>query len=170
MVLLAAFASVIGGLLFTAQAAEEDATMLTTDILDEQASLEDWNILNTIEANQDFCNNMRFRRGPRGHGGHLGSIGSYEVSDEYTDNVNSILDSDTDIQDLVSEGYNVTSINPIIKNVLEADGTLVTKASVAVVRLENGNDGFATASVDVEQGVVTQIVIITRTVIDKTTT
>jgi hypothetical protein len=157
--------------LFTAQAAEEDTTELTTDSPNEQNNFEDWNIFGIMEANQDFDNQMKLGRGPRGRGRsrHRGSIGKYELSEDYTDSVNSILDSDTDIQDLVSQGYNVTSINPKIKNVIEADGTMVTKASTAMVRLEHGEDGFATVSVDLEQAVVTRIVIITRTVIDKTT-
>ena len=100
----------------------------------------------------------------------MGGMGNIEVSSEYTANVNTILDGDSDVQDLVSQGYNVTSINPIVKNVIEADGTLVTKATTASVTLQNGTSGYATVSVDVEQATVTQIVIITRTVIDKTTT
>ena len=100
----------------------------------------------------------------------MGGMGNIEVSSEYTANVNTILDGDSDVQDLISQGYNVTSINPIVKNVIEADGTLVTKATTASVTLQNGTSGYATVSVDVEQAKVTQIVIITRTVIDKTTT
>jgi hypothetical protein len=53
---------------------------------------------------------------------------------------------------------------------IEADGTLTTKATRAIVQLENGTSGYATASVDVSNAKVTQIVIITRTVIDKTAT
>ena len=113
---------------------------------------------------------MGFGREHRGHGGFMGGMGNIEVSSEYTANVNTILDGDSDVQDLVSQGYNVTSINPTVKNIIEADGTLATKATTASVTLQNGISGYATVSVDVEQAKVTQIVIITRTVIDKTTT
>ena len=108
-----------------------------------------------------------------GHGGQgsgfMGSMGNIEVSSEYTANVNAILNNDTDVQNLISQGYNVTSMNPIIKNIIQADGTLTTKATTAIVTLQNGTSGYATVSVDLEQAKVTQIVIITRTVIDKTT-
>ena len=100
----------------------------------------------------------------------MGGMGNIEVSSEYTATVNAILGNDTDVQNLIAEGYNVTSIHPIVKNVIEADGTVVTKATTAMVTLQNGTSGFATISVDIEQAKVAQIVIITRTVIDKTAT
>ena len=99
----------------------------------------------------------------------MGGMGNIEVSSEYTANVNAILDNDTDVQNLITEGYNVTSIRPIVKNVIGADGALTTKATTAIVTLQNGTSGYATVSVDVSQAKVTKIVIITRTVIDKTT-
>ncbi|TRO47798.1 hypothetical protein E2P60_02370 [Candidatus Bathyarchaeota archaeon] len=122
-----------------------------------------------ITGDQEFSIEMGFRRGHRGHGGFMGGMANIEVSSEYTENVNAILDSDSDVQDLISEGYEVTAIKPIVKNIIEADGTLATKATTAVVVLQNGTSGYATVNVEVEQAKVTQIVIITRTVIDKTT-
>jgi hypothetical protein len=71
------------------------------------------------------------------------------------------------VQNLIFEGYNVTAIKPIIGSVVEADGTVATKASTAVVSLE-GTSGHATVNVDVENATVTRIVITTVTVIDKT--
>lgn len=100
----------------------------------------------------------------------MGGMGNIEVSSEYTANVNAILDNDTNIQNLISQGYNVTSINPTIKNVIEGNGTIATQATTAIVTLQNGTSGYATANVDLEQAKVTQIVIITRTVINETTT
>jgi hypothetical protein len=105
-----------------------------------------------------------------GQGGFMGGMGNIEVSSEYTANVNAILDNDTNIQNLISQGYNVTSINPTIKNVIEGNGTIATQATTAIVTLQNGTSGYATANVDLEQAKVTQIVIITRTVINETTT
>ena len=95
-------------------------------------------------------------------------MGAIEVSSEYTATVNTILDSDTDVQNLIAEGYNVTSIRPIIKSAIEVDGTLTTKATTAIVTLQNGTSGHATVNVDITEAKVTQIVIYTRTVIDKT--
>ena len=92
-----------------------------------------------------------------------------EISTEYTETVNTILEADTDVQTLIAEGYNVTSIRPIIKTVIEADGTILAKATTAVVTLQNGTSGYAVTDVDVLQAKVTQTVIFTRTVIDKTT-
>jgi hypothetical protein len=166
MLLLAAFATIIGGLIVTTQASDTDSTTSTSENLDS-----DFNALqNMITGDMGFGGGRGFGRGPRGHEGFMGGISNIEVSSEYTDNVNAILDADTDVQDLVAQGYNVTSIKPLVKNVIEADGTLATKATTADVYLQNGTDGYAKVSVDVEQAKVTQIVIITRTVIDKTST
>lgn len=128
-----------------------------------------------------FCSNMQmmdggqgfgFGCGPggRGHGPQSVSNGmsNIEVSDEYTANVNAILEADTDVANLISEGYNVTSINPVVKNVIQSDGTLVTKATTAIVTMENGDSGVATVKVDVENSAVLKITIVTTTVIDKT--
>jgi hypothetical protein len=166
LLLLTAFAAVIGGLIMTTQATVSNSTTSTVEDLNGNANM----FQGMIAGDQGFGGEMGFGRGPRGHGGFMGSMGNIEVSSEYTANVNTILDGDSDVQNLISQGYNVTSINPIVKNVVEADGTLATKATTALVTLQNGTSGYATVSVDVEQAKVTQIVIITRTVIDKTTT
>ncbi len=111
-----------------------------------------------------------FGGGPFGHRGSIGFMGgmtNIEVSSEYIAKINAILNNDSDVQNLISQGYNVTAINPIIKNVVESDGTLTTKATTAVVLLQNGTSGYATVNVDVTNAKVTQIVTITRTVIDK---
>lgn len=109
--------------------------------------------------------------GPGGRGnGFGGPMGNIEVSSAYNQTVSNILGNDTDVQKLVSQGYNVTSINPILSSIIGADGTLTTQASTAVVTMQNGTSGFATISVDITNAKVTQIIIITRTVIDKSTT
>jgi len=97
----------------------------------------------------------------------MGGMGNIEVSEEYTAAVNAILVKDSDVANLVSQGYNVTAIKPIIKTVVGADGTVTTKATTAVVLMQ-GTSGFATVKVDVTNQAVTEIVTITRTVIDKT--
>jgi hypothetical protein len=100
----------------------------------------------------------------RGRGVGFGYI---EVSDEYEANVLNIATNDTDVQALLNEGYNITQVRPIIKTVVEADGTVVAKASTAIVVLVKDTTSHATAMVDLEQGKVTEIVILTRTVIEK---
>jgi len=103
------------------------------------------------------------RGGPRGHGGY----GFIEVSEEYKENVLTVAKNDSDVQALLDDGYNITGVRPIIKTVVEADGSVVTKATSAVVMLEKDTTGYASVWVDLEQGKVTEIVILTRTVIEK---
>jgi len=106
-----------------------------------------------------------------GHGfGHRGfgwGGGSITVSQEYKDNVISIAENDSDVQNLLADGYNVTDIRPIISTVIEADGTVTMKATTAIVMLSKNTTGRAFVTVNVEEGKVTQIVILTRTVIEK---
>jgi hypothetical protein len=104
---------------------------------------------------------MRFGR----HG--FGGFGQIEVSDEFKQTVTNIAENDTDVQNLITQGYNVTSVTPIIKNVVDANGTVVTKATSAVLILQNGTTGRASVMVNIEEAKVTQIVILTRTVINK---
>ena len=95
-------------------------------------------------------------------------MGILEVSSEYTASVKAILEVDTDVQNLISKGYNVTSIKPLIKKFVETDDTITTKATTAIAFLENRVSGYATVSIDVENTAVTKIVITTITMIDKT--
>ena len=109
--------------------------------------------------------------GPGGRGDAFGGpVRNIEVSSAYNQTVRNILGNDTDVQKLVSQGYNVTTIDPILSSTISADGTLTTKASTAIVTMQNGASGFATISVDITNAKVTQIIIITRTVIDKSMT
>lgn len=103
------------------------------------------------------------------HGGLRGP-GGYrfvEVSEEFEENVINIAKSDSDVQDLLDDGYNITGVRPIIKAVVEADGDVVTKATSAVVMLEKDTTSHASVWVDVKEGTVTKIEILTRTVIEK---
>ena len=109
-----------------------------------------------------FC----WGHGGQGRGGHGGN-GFVEVSAEYNQTVTNILESDTDIQNLLSEGCSISQIRPVIKTVVQGDGSVVTKATTAIVLLEKDTTTKATAYVDIEQGKVTQIVILATTVIDK---
>lgn len=102
-----------------------------------------------------YCN--RFRRG----------LGSIEVSEEFKENVANIAKSDQDVQNLLSEGYNITCVKPVISTTIEGDGSVVTKAKGAVLMLRKNTSGIAFVWVDVEKGKVTRIEIITRTVIEK---
>ena len=100
---------------------------------------------------------------PRGRGCH----GFIEVSEEFEENAINIAESDQDVQDLLNDGYNITGVRPIIKTVVEADGSVETKATDAIVMLEKDETSHASVWVDLEETKVTEIVILTRTVIEK---
>lgn len=123
----------------------------------------------TADDNSSSCFGFGFRGHHGGpHGGERG--GSIVVSQEYKDNVINITESDTDVQNLLAEGYNVTGVRPLISTTVEADGTVVTKATNAIVTLTKNTTGRALVWVDVEQTKVTRIEILTLTVIDKSGT
>ncbi len=96
-----------------------------------------------------------------------GRYGFIEVSEEFKENVIEIATSDEDVQALLADGYNITGVRPIIKSIVEADGNVEIKATSAIVMLSNDTTGKASVWVDVEEGTVTRIVILTRTVIEK---
>ena len=151
LLLITAFAAVVGGLLATTNTANAAETNSTTSETTTATSTDQSTIADVFPF------------------GGMGGFGNIDVSSEYTATVNAILNSDTDVQNLITQGYNVTSIRPIVKNIVEAAGTLTTKATTAIVTLQNGTSGHAKVSIDVSQAKVTQIVIFTRIVIDKTT-
>jgi len=81
--------------------------------------------------------------------------------------ITDIAESDTDVQNLISEGYIVTSVRPVIKTTIDAEGNVVTKATNAVLILQKDTTGHASVMIDIEEAKVTQIVILTKTVIEK---
>ncbi len=107
---------------------------------------------------------------PFGRHGHREGRGLGEpitVSQEYKDDVINIAKNDSDVQELLTEGYNITDVRPIISSTVEADGNVTMKAMTAIVTLNLNTTGRAHVTVNVEQAKVTQIVILTRTVIEK---
>jgi hypothetical protein len=164
---LVALAAVMGGFLLTTQATDtngttetttENTTTVTTD--DSYSCVPDWNI-----------GGMGFGVPGHGHRGGFGGFGPgcipIEVSAEFEEKVTNIAKSDTDVQQLLDEGYNVTKVMPIVKTIIDGDGNVVTKATNATVMFEKDTTGCAIVSVDLEQEQVTQIIILTRTVINK---
>ena len=106
-----------------------------------------------------------FERHGRGWG--CGLNGPVTVSQEYINNVINIAKNDSDVQNLLANGYNITGVRPIISSTVQADGTVVTKATTAIVMLSQNTTGRALVTVNVEEAKVTRIVILTRTVIEK---
>jgi len=90
-----------------------------------------------------------------------------EVSEEFKQRVIDIASSDPDVQDLLNDGYEVTSVKPIIKAVVQGNGDVTIKATGATVTLTKENVGFALVEVDLETEAVTRITIMSRTVIEK---
>ena len=95
------------------------------------------------------------------HGGFV------EVSEEFKDKVINITKDDPDVQGLLADGYNITGVRPIIKARVEANGDVSIKATSAIVTLRKDTTGKASVWVNVEEGKVTRIEILTRTVIEK---
>jgi len=116
--------------------------------------------------NQNY-NNTRPCFGRRGFGGGRGGFGPVTISEEYKENVLNITEGDTDVQALLAEGYNITGVRPIISTTVEADGTVTTKATTAIVSLQKDTTGWALAWVDIEQAKVTKIQILTVATIEK---
>jgi hypothetical protein len=108
----------------------------------------------------------RFGMGHRGLGRGFGGFGGIEISSDFTANVTSIANSDSDVQNLLNEGYNLTSIRPVISTTIDGNGNVVTKASSADLTLISTN-GRALVAVDLAQAKVTKIVTITITEIEK---
>jgi hypothetical protein len=106
-----------------------------------------------------------FKGGFLGFGGNLfngtvGGLGSIQVSSAFTQNVTNILKSSTDVQALLNQGYNVTSIRPVITSTINGNGYVVMQATSANVILQ-GPNGRAFVVVDLTTAKVTKIVTIT---------
>jgi hypothetical protein len=111
-----------------------------------------------------------------GHGGDFmgqqgfGSISQVQVSDEFKANVTSIASSDSDVQALLLDGYNVTSIIPQLQSIVDGNGNVTTKATSAIVTLtkeDTNSTGRAIVFVDMTEAKVTKIYTETRTLIEK---
>jgi len=102
--------------------------------------------------------------------GYGGSNGQVQVSDEFKENVTSIAKADSDVQDLLNQGYNVTSVTPILQSTVDGNGYLTTKASTAILTLtkdDTNSIGRAQVIVNIDEASVTKIYIETRTLIEK---
>jgi len=101
-----------------------------------------------------------------GRGFRENTMSGISVSEEFKENVMNIAESDSDVQNLLSAGYENTDIRPIIKTTVQGNGDITMKATGAIVTLRNG-ENRALVQVDMEAGKVTRIVIEERTVIEK---
>jgi hypothetical protein len=171
---LIAVAAVIGGILMTARADDNSTTTSTNTAVTTETTT---NTTTSTASNTPIptwiCGGMGFgRHGGMGFGrpggpGGFGGLGQIEVSADFTANVTNIAKADSDVQNLLANGYNITMIRPIIKTVIDAQGNVAAKATSAVLMLQNGTTGHASVLVDLEKGKVTEIITTTRTVIQK---
>jgi hypothetical protein len=103
--------------------------------------------------------------------GNSGLGGSQiQVSDEFKANVTSIASSDSDVQNLLNNGYNVTSVIPQYQSIVDGNGNVTTKASTAILILtkeDTNSTGKAAVFVDLTEAKVTKIYTETRTLIEK---
>lgn len=84
---------------------------------------------------------------------------SIEVSQGYNETVMKILEENEEPRSLLSQGYTVKSLMPIVKACVEPDGTVTIKAQQAVVVLSNG-DVMTMYLVDIGSGSVTHLATI----------
>lgn len=165
-------ASIAGSIIFVALSTAKADTN-TTAALVVQPSLSSVN--GTYNGNLSISGFMGFRglgdyRGmgmgmDRGFGGPRG-FGSFQVSSDFTQNVTNIAQNDSDVQNLLNQGYNITSVRPVISTIIDGNGNIVTKASTSDLILQS-NNGRAFVVVDLTQAKVTKIVTLTMTEIDK---
>ncbi len=107
--------------------------------------------------------------------GGFNGYGNITVSDAFKENVTSIAENDTDVQTLLNDGYNITSIQPIITTTIDGNGYVVSQATSAIVTLQENSTstsgtstiGTALVWVDLTQAKVTRIEITTNTLIEK---
>ena len=124
------------------------------------------------EGEDDDSTMLNFRRllnWRRQWGARGGRFGLVEVSEEFEANVINIAENDLDVQELLANGYTIRNVKPIIKSIVDVDGVVTSKATKAIVMLENEDaTSLAAVIVDLNEARVNKIVIITRTVIEKT--
>jgi len=168
-------AAAVGTAIVLALQSTVKANTVASVAQDAQSSLSSINATN----NNGFMNWCQGFGGPKGMGRGFGGpgggfqgfgvnffngtahgFGSIQVSSAFTQNVTNILDSSTDVQALLSQGYNVTSIKPIITTTIDGNGNVVMQATSANVVLQ-GPNGRAFVVVDLATAKVTKIVTIT---------
>lgn len=91
-----------------------------------------------------------------------------ELSEGFKNRVLEIIKADGDVQRLLNEGYNVSSIKIAqVKFVVQEGGEITIEATKAIVVLTNGNGSRACVEVDLKAGAVTRIVVMNVKVIEK---
>jgi hypothetical protein len=145
-------------------ASDSEITSSTTNTTDNSP-----NDYNGFNGGPMIMSEPRFGIGPRGMERCFGGFDTrtIQVSSDFTANVTNIVNNDSDMQNLLNQGYNITLIRPVISTTISGDGNIVTKASTANVLLQGNNGSRSFVVVDLTQAKVTKIVTLTITEIDK---
>lgn len=161
-------ASVAGSIIFAMQStAKADAnSSVASDVQPTLSSVTETN-------SSQICANGHFGFGDISSVGRgcrsicgIGNFGEIQVSSDFTQNVTNIAKNDTDVQNLISQGFNITSIRPVISTMVDGNGNIVTKATGANLNMQSAT-GRSLVVIDLNQSKVTKIVTITMTEIDK---
>jgi hypothetical protein len=168
-------ALVAGSIIFTLQLVKADTTNTvatdseTTPLAIDSSDINDMNEFNGFAQGQMIMGmEPRFEMGHRGMNRCFGEFGSNGIllSSDFTANVTNIAENDSDVQNLLNQGYNITSIRPNISTTIDGNGNVITKASTADLTLI-GTNGRAQVIVDLSQAKVTKIVTLIITEINK---
>ncbi len=164
LLLVISAAALVGGIFMTVQAQNSALSIADNqenNVTTTPATTDQNNTIAVPWACMGMMPEIR-GRGPHGFGGF-----GFEISSDFVQNVTNIAKADTDVQNLLNNGYNVTGVMPVIRNVIDGNGNVVTKATNATLILEKDITGRAFISLDLTQSKVAQVVIYTRTVINK---
>ena len=167
-------ALVAGSIVLTLQSVKADTTSPVATDSETTLSAINTNDNGTIGFNGFDGGPMMIGMEPRFGMGHRGMdrgfAGFYseaiQLSSDFTANVTNTAKNDSDVQNLLNQGYNITSIHPIISTIVDGNGNVISKASTANLTLI-GTNGRALVVVDLSQEKVTKIVTLTVTEIDK---
>jgi hypothetical protein len=160
------FAAVAGTLIVAMQSPvkADNSTAVASDVSAPSSS----SITNDNTANNTtliWAMEPRFIRA--GIGRDLGfGVQAITVNPDYITNITNIVKNDSDVSTLISQGYNITAVHPVISTVIDGNGNVTTKATTASVLLQGAN-GRALIVVDLGQAKVTKITEFTVTVINK---
>jgi hypothetical protein len=168
-------ATVLGSIILMSNAnADTNTTNATapsdaTNLTQYQTTLPPHNNASFMTGDQNgmFGHRGMMQPGSRHGGPDCFGGATIQVSDEFKTNVTSIAENDSDVQNLISQGYNITAIKPIITTTIDGNGNVVAKATSAQLILTKDNTGISFVQVDLSQSKVTRIVTETRTVIEK---
>jgi len=147
---IVALAGIIGGWYITAYAASNGVNAITSEPWKSGIGLAPWQ--SAVHQPKPAFEGSKTPRG--------GNRNGVEVSSAYNQTVINIAKNDSDVQKLLVQGYSISNVRPIIRSVVQADGTVVKKAADATIVLTKDTTGIASVWVDVAAGKVIKIATI----------